>query len=325
MRELKKLCLAPLLILFSIALFYFFKPALNEYLEIFFKPFFGIYEFGMIALFITLTSLTFVLFVTLSQNFIYALVVSVISSLTAFLFFNFNVSLVISVCLLISFILAYFNLQTNLKSYISFNPQSILSSPLKLLNTFLLISLTFGYFLNTNSIIKTQGFKMPKSLVEWAVDLTLEMQGMSVKGDKHYLAQVPTLTSEQLQLLKQNPGVLEQFGIKAADLEGIAPVKTSPGNSPDQSAVQAVPPLPTADIKDILMAQTGNMLDTIIKPYHSLIPFIFAFMFFSYISFLNWFLTILISPMIMLIFLILEKTGFIKFANETRIVKKIII
>lgn len=323
MRELKKLCLIPLLILSTTALYFSFKPALNEYLEIFFKPNFGIYEFGMIALFITLTSLTFVIFVTLSQNFLYALIASTISSLTAFLFFDFNLSLTLSVCFLITFILGYFNLQTSLKSYINFSPQSILSPHIKLLNTFLLLSLTFAYFLNTNSIIKTQGFQMPKTLIEWAVDLTLEMQGMSVKSEKRYLAQ--SLTPEQMELLRQNPDVLKQFGVNADDLKEFVAPSNPQTTSPNQNAVQVVPQIPGVNVKDTLIAQTGNMLDLIIKPYEGMIPFLFAFMFFSFASLLNWILSLLLYPLISLIFLILEKSGFVKFEKEMREVKKIII
>lgn len=323
MSEVKKLCLIPLLILSTIALYFSFKPALNEYLEIFFKPNFGIYEFGLIALFITLTSLTFVIFVTLSQNFIYALIASTISSLTAFLFFDFNLALTLSICFLITFILGYFNLQTSLKSYINFSPQSIFSPHIKLLNTFLLLSLTFAYFLNTNSIIKTQGFQIPKPLVEWAVDLTLEMQGMSVKGEKRYLAQA--LTPEQMELLRQNPDVLKQFGVNAEDLEEFVAPANSQAITPNQSAVQVIPQIPGANIKDMLMAQTGNMLDLVIKPYQNIIPFLFAFMFFSFISLLNWIFSLFLTPIIMLIFYIFEKSGFVRFEKEMREVKKIVI
>ncbi len=319
---LKQFAFTPLFIVTSLALTFFFKPALVDYLNIFFKPNFGIIEFGSIALFISLTALSFATIVTLSQKFIVSFISALLASATPFLFLDTNLAVVTALGLLVSFTLGYFNLNIALTSYIDFKPASLLSSPSRLVSFFLLLTLTFTYYLNANSTIRKDGFEVPKPLVEWAVDLTLQMQGMTVKGDKRYLAQ--SLTPEQMELLRQNPQVLEQFGVNPDDLmEFVSPSQTS--ISANQNSVQLIPSIPGVNLKDVLMTQTSNMLDLALKPYLTFIPFILAFMFFSLVSLLNWLISFLVGPLVSLIFYILEKSGFIKYEKTMREVKKIVI
>jgi hypothetical protein len=323
--QIKKLVFAPLLILFLVATIYFYKIILDKYLDIFFGSYGGLYEFALLSLPLVLVSLTYCLFVTFTQDFKYALGVGIIAALTPFIFLSTNLSIVISVGLLISFILAFFNLQSELKSYVNFQPAKLFKSPIKFLKTFILLALTFGYFLNANSIIQTQGFKIPDSVMDWAIDLSLKGQGVPVKGVK-YLAQIPTLTPEQLELLKQNPEVLKQFGLDPKDLDEFAPTQNSPtAKSPNKTSVQVIPSLPGANLKDIIKAQMTTAFDAMIQPYLFAIPFLLAIMFYSLASFTLWLLSLFLSPLLMFTFYILEKTGFIKFEKEMREVKKIVV
>lgn len=326
MSPVKKLIFAPLFLVLITFSIYFYKLILDQYLDIFFKTYGGLYEFTLLAIPLLLASLTYCIFITLSQDFKYALIVSLITAASPFMFLNPTLAIVVAAGILISLNLIYFNLQTELKSYVNFQPGKLLKGPIKLLNTFLLLTFTFGYFLNTNSIIQTQGFKIPDSVIDWSIDLSLQNQGMSVKGVK-YLAQIPTLTQEQLDLLRQNPQVLEQFGLDPNDLDQFSPneTQTPSTQSPNRNAVQVTPSLPTANLKDIMKAQISNSLDQMIKPYLFAIPLILAFLFYSLTSFIIWILSFLISPILMLIFSILEKSSFIKFTTETREVKKIIV
>ncbi len=325
MPAIKKLIFAPVFLIFIASALYFYQPILNQYLEIFFKPYGGLIEFGTLAIFILFASLTFSLYITFTQDFKYALVLAVLASLLPFAFLRVNLAIVIGICLFISLILTYFNLQTNLRTYVNFLPTTLLLTPIKMLNTFILLTLAVGFYLNANSIIQTQGFKIPEQIIDWSIDLSLQNQNPPVLGKK-YLAQLPTLTQEQLDLLKANPQVLEQFGLDPKDLDQYTP-DNNPQNikSPNQNAVSVTPSIPGANLKDIIKAQISDSLDRTIKPYLFAIPIILAFMFYSFASLILWILSLFLSPIISLIFLIFEKTGFIRFEKEMREVKKIVI
>lgn len=321
---LKKIIFAPLFLVLISALCFLYTQVLSNYLEIFFKPYGGLIEFGTISLVLLLSGLLFITYLTLTQDFKYALVLGIIAALIPLIFLKTTLAFVIAIGLLISFILAYFNLQTNLKTYVNFSAATLLIPPVKLLNTFILLTLTFGYFLHTNSLIQTQGFKVPEKLIDWAVDLSLKGQNPAVLGKK-YLAQLPTLTEDQLNLLKRNPQILEQYGLSADDLEEFTPSQTTDPKTPNRNAVSITPSVPGLNLKDIIKAQITNSLDDLLKPYLFAIPAVLALMFYSLASFNLWILSLFLSPVISLLFLIFEKSGFIKFTSETRVIKKIVI
>lgn len=322
MSYVKKIIFAPLFLILITASIYFYKLILDKYLDLFFGNYGGLYEFALLAVPLVFASLTYCLFITFTQDFKYAIVLAIITALIPFAFLSFNLSLVIGAGLLISLIITYFNLQTGLRSYVNFQAPALLLTPVKMLNTFVLLTLAFGYFLNANSIIQTQGFKIPDSLIDWAIDFSMSSQNYNFKGEKHYLAQA--LTPQQIELLKQNPGVLEQYGLKPEDLEALSPSSNQQAGPQNQKVIQAIP-LPSGNLKDVLKNQINGMLDQTLKPYLFVIPILLAFMFYSLASLIMWLISLFLSPLISLIFLIFEKTGFIKFANETRVVKKIII
>lgn len=325
MSFVKKITFAPLFILLIAVTFYFYKIILDRYLDIYFGSYGGLYEFGLLSIPLLLTGLTYCLFVTFTQDFKYAFGIAVIAVLTLFIFLPANLSLVIACGILISLIVGYFNLQTELKSYVNFLPAKILKNPIKLINTFLLLSLTFGYFLHANSIIQSKGFKIPDSIIDWAIDLSLQGQNIPVKGVK-YLAQLPTLTQDQINLLKQNPEVLKQYGLNPADLDQLVPEANSKSmKTPNQNAVQVIPSISGMNLKDIIKAQIADSLDQMIKPYLFAIPFVLAFLFYSLASFCLWIASMFINPIIFLLFYIFEKTGFLKYETEMREVKKIIV
>lgn len=321
---LKKLIFAPPFIVLSCGILFLYSPLLNQYLEIFFKPYGGLYELSLVTTAILLSSLCYGIYITLTQDIKFALVAAILASAIPFFFLSSTLALVISIGFLISLTITYFNLQTSLRSYINFQASALLTAPIKLLSTFILLTLTFGYFLSTNSIIKTQGFEVPETLIDWAVDLSLKGQGPPVLGKK-YIAQTPTLTQEQLEMLKQNPQILEQYGLGAEDLEQFVPEATTPTTSPNKNAVSVVPQLQGANLRDVIKAQISNTLDEIIQPYLFAIPFLLALMFYSLGSLTLWIGSLFLSPLISLIFYLFEKSGFIKFEKEMREVKKIVI
>lgn len=323
MPGIKKIIFIPLFIALIVALLLFYKPILDKYLDVFFTQYAGLYEFGTLAGLIIFSSLAYCLFLTFTQNLKYTSGLALAASVTPFLFLKTELAMVIGAGFFIGLFLTHFILQTNLKTYVNFQPVSLLSGRVKTLNSFLLLALTFGFFLNTNSIIKREGFKMPDQVIDWAVNLSLNQAGIPVKGEK-YLAQA--LTPEQLELLKQNPQVLEQFGLKSSDVDQFVQTDQKQNQSPNRNAVKIVPAVSNnLNLKDIVKAQISNSLDEITKPYLFAIPFILSLLFYSIASFYLWFFSLFLNPLILLLFGIFEKTGFLKFEKEMREIKKIVV
>lgn len=190
---IKKIVFVPVFLILLATVIYFYQPILNQYLEIFFSKYGGLYEFGILAIILTLASLSYCLYITLTQNIKFASPVVIAALFIPFIFLKPQLALIIGIGLFLSLTITYFTLQIALKNYVNFQPGKLLTSPIKTLNTLIVLTLAFGYFLNANSIIQTQGFKIPDTLVDWAIDLSLNQASVPVKGEK-YLAQLPTLT-----------------------------------------------------------------------------------------------------------------------------------
>lgn len=321
MQIIKKFFFAPLFLASIVILFYDYKLILDKYLEVFFGDWGGLYDLGILAIILTLASFFYCIYITFTQDIKYVFLVVLAAALIPFIYLNSALSIVLAIGFSLSMILTYFNLMTNLKSYVTFLPINLLGGPIKTLTTVLLISLSVGFYFHSNTIIQTQGFKIPDPVVDWAIDLTLNQSNIPVRGEK-YLAQAPT--QEQIEMLKQNPDLLEQFGLNPDDLDQFI-IDENPSQSPNQNAINLIPSLPTANIKDIVKAQISNSLDQIFKPYLFAIPMVLAFLFYSITSFALWIISIFLNPLILLIFYIFEKSGFIKFTTETRVVKKLVI
>lgn len=324
MSPVKKIVFAPLFLIALTASIYFYKQILDKYLDIFFLEYGGLYEFGLMVIPLVLAGLFFSLHITFTQDIKYATVPAFIASIIPFVFLPFNLSLVIGGCLFAALLITFFSLQNNLKTYTNFQPRSLLTGPIKTLSTLILLTLTFGYFLHTNSIIQREGFKIPDALIDWSINMSLSGQGMNFKGEKYSLAQLPTITQEQIDLLKANPEVLKQYGLSEKDLDSIVP-PSKPAQFPNKDAATVIPSVPGIDLKDILKTQISNSLDQMIKPYLFAIPILLAVMFYSLASLVLWIATIFLSPLISLIFYVLDTTGFTKYEKEMREVKKIII
>jgi len=329
---LKKLIFAPFFLIFITTTLFFYQKILAQYLNVFFGNYGGLYEFTLLAAPLLFASLAYCLFITFTQDFKYALILAVLTAFIPFAFLDFNLSIIIGVGLLMSLITSYFNLQINLKNYINFQPTTLLNSPTRMLNTFLLLTLSAGFYLNANMIIQKEGFKIPDSLIDWAVNLSTSSQMYNFKGDKRYLAQV--LTQEQIELLKQNPQLLKQYGVKPEDLDSLNTLPTSSKTSapaPQVKQTEQDSPkneslsLPSGNLKDVLKKQIGGMVDQALKPYLFAIPILLAFMFYSLASLILWVLSFLIVPLLSALFYIFEKSGFVKYEKEMREVKKIVI
>lgn len=88
-------------------------------------------------------------------------------------------------------------------------------------------------------------------------------------------------------------------------------------------------PLPQTDgveqLNELIKQTVKDQVQNLIKPYINFIPAILALLLFLTLQSLTSIINLLIYPLLWLIFLILEKSGFIKFTEEMRPVKKMLI
>lgn len=304
--RIKKLSFAPLFLLSYAYSLYLFKNYIGSYESVFSLSSNSLIDYLTLSGFILLTSLCFVVLGSFAQNWKLVSPVILLGAVLPVLIIPQPLSLVLVIVTLISLILIYTFLENKLKTYVTFQPTHLLIPSIKNLTLFLILGLSFGYFLSVNSKVQKNGFEIPDSLIEQAVKLSTP-SGLNVKGDR-YLAQ--NLTSEQIELLKQNPDLLKQYGIDPKALD------TQP-----KQANQQTPGLGGDLVKNLVKDQFKN----IIKPYLGIIPAVLAFLFFLALQSLSSLLSIFLNPILWALFYILEKSGFVKFEKEMREVKKIVI
>lgn len=305
---IKKLALAPFFLISFIALVYQFNPFLKSYDFIFSLSVNTFTDLIILSLLITASCLLFVLFVTFAQDFKLTLPVSLLSALTPLLFLDQALGLVFSVAIFVSFLLINFNLDSVLKSYFSFQPNPLLGPSVRNLSSLLILSFCIIYFLSANKFIAQQGFQLPDSLIDTALKISSPMASGVTQGQNS----LPQITPEQLDLLKKNPEALKQFGLDPSILNNL---------TTSQQTTQAPENLTNALIKQTIKDQ----LQGVIKPYIGFVPAGLAVILFLTLQFFTSLTNLLIYPLLWLIFLILEKTGFIKFTIEQREVKKMVV
>lgn len=215
---------------------------------------------------------------------------------------------------IIFLLINYFNVKKTLLTYLDFRPNLLFNPHIKQLAGLLIIILSINYYLAVSSQIKLNGFQIPDSLIDAALKFTPQTN-LPVQGFKdNKLAQLPSLTPEQIELLKQNPELLKQYGVDPSVLNNIPTPQAT--NQTAQVANQG-----TKLLKPLLKGQ----LQKIIDPYLKYLPLLLTLLLFLTLhSFIS--VGYLILPAIIwMIFYLLEVTKFITFTTETRLVKKMIV
>lgn len=254
----KKLSFAPIFLLVLALTFYLLSPILtstNSILSLDLKV--GI-ELIVISVSITLSSAAFIIFAGLAGDLRLILPVVLVSSSLPLIFLPLTLGFMTSISLIISLILSYLIVQEKVKNYVNFSPTAIFGPTINTLANLMIMVFCVAYFFASTAQIKQQGFELPDELIDSALKLSPQTQGMDLPPD----------------LVKQT-------------------------------------------IKD----QVNN----IVKPYIGFIPVVLALVLFFTLKSLASLLSILVSPLLWLIFLILEKTGFISFVSEMREVKKLVV
>lgn len=296
---LKKLIFTlPFLIVFS-ALVYQLNTLLISYDFLFSLSINTLIQLLTISALITLSCLLFVLFATLASDWKIVLPVGIASAMIPFLFTPPSLAITFAVGIGASIVLVYLSLEGSLKSYLNFQASTILGPSIRHLSTLLILSFCIVFFLTSNQTIVQKGFQIPDSLI----DTALKMTPMDLPaGSNSPQTSSPKVSPEQLALLKQNPELLKQSGL-------------------DPSILDA----PQNLTQDLIKQSVKDQVQNFIKPYLSFIPAILAVLLFVTLQSLTSIINLLVSPLLWLIFYILEKTGFVKFTTEQRTVRKLIV
>ncbi len=317
MTLIKKLAFTPLLIISLLLLLYIFNPVLKSIDLIFSFDLGTFYQLITLSALILFSSLIFVLITSLASDLKIIIPIIILASALPFVLIETKLAIILAAIVFISLLLTYVSLESKLKSYLTFNAASLLSPSVKQLSSLLILGFCLIYYLSMNNIIQQQGFQIPDSLIDAALKFSPQVN-MSVQGfkyDKRLIAQLPQLTQDQLELLKKNPELLKQYGVDPKMLDNISlPI---PSNITKPSSA--------TDMNSFLKQAVKDQIQSLIKPYQDFIPAVLAVMLFftlqSFIAVLSVFLT----PIIWLIFFILEKTNFIHYEIEMREAKKLVV
>lgn len=304
MPYIKKLAFAPLFLISLAFLFYFVNPFLKSTDIIFSLSLESFYQIIILSLLLITSGIFYVLFATCSQDWKYIIPVSLLASILPLFFVPLNIGIILAVSTLAILILTFSMLEVKLKTYLTFQPAVLLSPSVRQFTTLLIFATSFVYFLSINNQIQTQGFQIPESLIDTAIQASTPTQ--MPKENNFSLPEIP---QEQLEMLKQNPQLLSQFGLDANSLDQLI------GNSSSSE-----------DLSQNLIKNTvKDQLNQVFEPYLPIIPIVLAVLFFLTLQSITAFLSILISPLFWATFKILEKTGFVKFATEMREVRKLVV
>lgn len=304
---IKKLLFAPFFITLYALLLLQLKPLFTSYDFIFSLSSASLIQLGLISVLVCLTSLSFVLFATIASDWNIVAPIGLLTAILPLLEVNQTDGLVLTVGSIVAFTLTFASLENKLKSYLNFQSSTLLGPSIRSLATFLLIIFSVVYFLSINQIINKSGFQIPDSLIDTTLKLVPQMQNEQTGATSQL-----SVPKEQLDLLKKNPALLKQAGVDPKILDSL--------NQPNNSSQKSSNP-----VNDLLKNTVKDQLQNFLKPYLTFMPAVLAMLLFFTLQSLTSILQLLIYPLLWLIFLILEKTGFIKFEIEQRPVKKLVV
>lgn len=308
MITLKKLIFAPVFLVFFTLLIYQLSLNLSSYGLVIILSVTGLINLIALCFLVFLSGTLFVIFATLAADWKISLPVGIFCSFIPMLFFPPALALIFAVGILASFLLSFLSLDISLKSYLNFQPFTVLGPSIRRLSGLLILSFCIIYFLSMNKIIAQNGFEVPDSLI----DTALKISPISLPEQSNStITQLPAINPKEIEELKKNPGLLEQYGLDPKILDNI--------NISSQT-----PKLPAIANKTIKQT-TKDIIQNFVEPYLPFIPAILAAILFLSLYSLTSMINLLAYPLLLLIFYILEKTGFTKFTTEMRPVKKLVI
>lgn len=259
----------------------------------------------------SLSGFLFVLFATFAQDWKFILPIVILASLLPFLFLEIGLAIVFAVGILASLILTFVSLDTSLKSYLTFNPNSLFGPLIRHLSSLLILSLCVVYFLSTNKLIAQNGFQIPDSLIDSALKFTPQLQSQQSETTSQL-----SIPPDQIELLKKNPELLRQYGLDPKILDSL----DNPGATLKESSKHV-----TKSANNLIKQTIKDQFQSFIQPYQGIIPAVLAVLLLLTLQSLTSLINLFIYPLLWVVFYIFEKTGFIHFEVETREVKKMVI
>ncbi len=267
MSLVKKLAFAP----FFLLSFAFFNNQLDTVLKIpnaIFSLDTGVLvQLLTLAGLILLTSLFFVIFVSLSTDWKIVIPVLIIAIFFPAIFFKPPINYAVAILSLLSLSICFWLLQHRLKTYLEYRPTALFAPSIKLLVGLLVFTCSIGYFFVSKQQIEQKGFQIPDSIIESALKFTPQPQNLN-------------------------------------QTETASPVNMA---------------------KDLMKKTVNDQFQALLKPYLKYVPFVQAVLFYLTLSFFVSIFSIFLSPVVFIFYYILEKTGFLKFTTETRVVKKMVV
>lgn len=172
MTILKKLSFAPFFLICLTILLAQLSSILKSDSSLFSLDFSVFIQFLILVLLLNVSAFFFVLLAAFSADFKFIVPTAFLSSLLPFLFVPIPDALFLSTGIFISQIITFAFLKNSLKSYLTFNPNSVFGPSIRYLTTFLIITICAVYFISTHAQISQKGFQIPDSLLDTSLDLT---------------------------------------------------------------------------------------------------------------------------------------------------------
>lgn len=278
----------------------------------------GLTQQGLLLAFLLISSFFFIIFATLAFNWFIVLPVLALASFFPFLLTTAPLNFTLISGFLLFFTFTYFLLERKLNSYLTFQSTALVIPAIKRTTTLIIIVSSFAFYLGANMEIANHGFKLPPSLIDTVVQFAMNQQGGNVNNlDVEVNTNgSPVLTPQQAALVKQNPALMQQFGITAADVDRA--LQQSGSSTKTQ-------PQPSTSISNTVRSTIDQQVSQIIKPYIQYIPIVYTAIFFGNLLLLAWIFSLFLVPLVALLFFILEKIGFTKYVTEMREVKKLVV
>ncbi|MDD2822518.1 MAG: hypothetical protein PHQ59_00375 [Candidatus Daviesbacteria bacterium] len=265
------------------------------------------------AVSITATAYFFITFTALASDWKIVAPISLVGSALVLLFIASPEATYLGIGLFLAFCAVFALLLNKItKDPTSFHTSDYIIKPSGQLITIIVLITSAIVYLS----ISTSSQQMVTKMIDSVVNLSTEFiknQQLAPQSEGNTQPSLPTLTSEQLTLLKQNPNLLKQNGIDPNILNQLDANKKNAPVTPQSIAAEAAKPMIIKQVTDM------------IQPYLPFVPFIIAFVFYLNFQFFTSITSLLFSPLAYLLFYILEKINFIRFETTTREVKKLVV
>lgn len=309
---IKKLIFA-LPFLLSIAMFYLQADSfLKDFSALFSLDLGLLFKLVIFASTIVLVSYLFVVFVNLAIDYKIVIPVILLAAGLSFIFTETPATYYLAGGLLLVLSASFALILNKIKKDpTNFQVSGDVVKPSGQLATLIILALTFALYFSAVASNEQFVQKFIDSIVDFSANFTQSQQS----AETIEVSQSPNLPISQTEInqLKQNPGILKQLGLDPSILNSLDTQDKETSVNPQNIAVEATKLIATKQITDI------------VKPYMGIIPFLIAFIFYLNFQFAASIILFVSSPLIYLLFWILEKIGFIHFEAATREVKKLVV